>query len=71
MADYSRSEEMVQRVRYRLPVPANAVELDKMTVAAYRERAKDFGGEVYKVPDDAITVTAEDDAIVFTWEVRS
>lgn len=69
MADYTSESITVRRQRFILHSPSNLTEFDKMVTAAMNRWLQDFPGVNFS--DDAIKVSAEDDAIVFSWEVRS
>lgn len=69
MADYTSEMVTVRRMRFILCAPSNLTELDKMASAAIHAWKQDFPDA--GLTDDAITVTTEDEAIVFSWEVRS
>jgi hypothetical protein len=69
MADFSQEKVTVARHRFYLPTPTNATELDKMVYAAWKVRMGQLKVPANEVPDDAITVTVEDDNIVLSWEV--
>lgn len=69
MADYTRESITVRRQRFILRGPSNLAEFDKMASAAMNTWRQDFPGA--NLADDAITVSTEDEAIVFSWEVKS
>jgi hypothetical protein len=66
MASFGQETITVQRQRFVLRTPTNAVELQKMFSAAFRARAG--LGSPSDLPDDALWVTVEDDDIVISWE---
>lgn len=69
MADYTSESITVQRRRFILHGPSNLTEFDKMVTAAMNKWRQDFPAVNFS--DDAISVSTEDGAIVFSWEVRS
>lgn len=67
MADYVRTEVTSKRIRYELRSPTNHAELAKALSAAGRSFEETKGRPA--TFDDDLTVTAEDDLVVVSFEV--
>lgn len=65
MATYSRREVVEKRIEYFLPSPTNWAEVSKVISALNQEL-----GEEESRWDDAVTVEARDEEIVFWYKER-
>lgn len=68
MADFLRREIITKRVEYVLRSPTNVAELGKAFAAAEKS-AQSYGRQVGT--DDWLTVLAQDDSIVMTFDVET
>lgn len=68
MAEYGFSDRVVRTRVYRLGVPSNAVELEKMLQAAYRDAA---GSGAVGVMDDTIRVEADEEEVRLVFDLPS
>ncbi|HEX8321664.1 hypothetical protein [Longimicrobium sp.] len=68
MAEFGREQITVTRTRYLLRTPSNGTELSKALSAAARALASELSVDWEDIPDNALTVTVEDDDIVISWE---
>lgn len=70
MATWTRRETTIRRIDTVLPVPAVGAELDKALSAAARHYCETTGYDRNAtLPDDALTITVTDDAVVISFEV--
>lgn len=65
MATYTHDTVTTTTRRYLLPLPGNHTELSKLQTAMYGQWRLDFPDKV--MTDDSVTVTAEDDVLMFSW----
>lgn len=63
MADYTRRERTARWVEYVLPNPTNAAELAKAVSAATADLSD------RTISDDTITISADDEQIIVSYEV--
>lgn len=70
MATFSHETVTTSRERFILRGPSNLAEFDKMASAAIK-LCREQSRPLQTLSDDAIQVTVEDDAIVFSWEVSA
>lgn len=70
MATWTRRESTHRRIEYLIPVPAAYAELGKAITAAEHAVRKARGlARDASLPDDALTVTVTDDAVVIAYTV--